>query len=143
MAILSMATGVLVVTGGLATRLVAQESPARAGEAEKPTASKAEKPSKAPAEPRTAAEFLARGKERLAQKEFELALDDLGKAIRLEPRPAPLFAARAEVWAAEHQRDMEIDDLCRAIYLDPMNADHLLARRGFVVGPGASRARHG
>ncbi|MHB1555951.1 MAG: tetratricopeptide repeat protein [Isosphaeraceae bacterium] len=82
----------------------------------------------APAEPRTAAEYEARAKQRLARKDYRDATEDLDRAIALEPRRAALYVARAQVWAARFHTDMEIDDLSTAIELDPANPEYRLAR---------------
>jgi tetratricopeptide (TPR) repeat protein len=119
----------VVAVGWLSTRLAAQEAPSvPRGQSGKSATAKAARPPAAPAEPRTAAEYLARGKDRLASKDYELALADLDRAIRLEPASARLYAARAEIWGARHRRDVEVDDLGTAIRLDPTNVEYLLAR---------------
>ena len=79
-------------------------------------------------EPKTAAEFLARGERLYKQRDFDAAIDDISAAIRLEPAVASSYALRAQVWGARHIRDREIADLDIAVRLDPTNADYLVAR---------------
>lgn len=81
-----------------------------------------------PAEPRTAADYQARAKQWLAQKDYRQATEDLDRAIALEPRSAGLYVARAQVWASRFYPDLEIDDLTAAIELDPANPEYRLAR---------------
>ena len=84
---------------------------------------KADKP-----DPRTAAELVKQGADRLTSSEYDQSLADFNQAIRFDPGYAPAYAGRAQAWAKKHYRDREIADITEAIRLDPNNASYRVAR---------------
>lgn len=121
-----MAGMAIVTIGGGPPRVSAQDGSKGVTPSTSPTPTKSARP--ASAEPRTAADYHARAKQWLAQKDYRQATEDLNRAIALEPRSAGLYVARAQVWAARFYPDMEVDDLTTAIQLDPANPEYRLAR---------------
>jgi len=79
-------------------------------------------------DPKTAAELVKRGDDRLATKEYDQAIADYDDALRLDPNYAPAYASRAIAWARKHYRDREIVDCTEAIKRDPNNAAYRVAR---------------
>ena len=94
-------------------------------------------------EPATAAQFVDRGNEWLAQERFDRAMADYNAAIRLDPKYAPAFAARARTWAKKHYREKEIADCSEAIRLEPNNATYWLTRAESWSAQGLHPQRHG
>jgi tetratricopeptide (TPR) repeat protein len=80
------------------------------------------------AEPQTAVDFVARGDERAAQKQYDRAIADYTSALKLDPKYAPAYIARGRAWANRHYREKEIADCSEAIKLEPGNAMYWLAR---------------
>jgi tetratricopeptide (TPR) repeat protein len=79
-------------------------------------------------EPKSAAQFLARGNARFAASRYDDAIADYTAAIRIDPTCSPAFAARAQSWAMKHYREREIADYNEAIKLDPKNTGYRVAR---------------
>jgi tetratricopeptide (TPR) repeat protein len=80
------------------------------------------------ADPRTAAELVTRGGDRLDSREYDEAISDFTEAIKLDPTCAPAFIGRGRAWARKHYRDRELADYSEAIRIDPNNASYRVAR---------------
>jgi tetratricopeptide (TPR) repeat protein len=79
-------------------------------------------------EPKSAAEFVARGDARCTEVNYDDAIADYTAALRLNPAYAPAYAARARAWAGKHYRERELADCNEAVRLDPNNTNYRVAR---------------
>jgi tetratricopeptide (TPR) repeat protein len=62
------------------------------------------------------------------RKDFDLAIAECTRAIRLDPRDAEAFYLRGSTWASMDRMDQALIDLDESLRLDPRNPASLVAR---------------
>jgi tetratricopeptide (TPR) repeat protein/serine/threonine protein kinase len=70
-------------------------------------------------QPQSASDYYARGFGRFVRDDYDGAIADLGKVIRLNPKSAQSYCLRGEAWRAKQDYDKAITDYTEAIRLDP------------------------
>ena len=76
-------------------------------------------------------ELSASAKRHLVQREYDAAIADYSKAIKISPQDAQLYDGRGLAFEGKRDYKRAIADFSKAIQIDPSNTD-FLSHRGFV-----------
>jgi tetratricopeptide (TPR) repeat protein len=83
--------------------------------------------------PSTAAAFNTRGVERLARREYDLAIADFTQAVRLDGATGKYFYHRGAAYYEKRQDDLALQDFAKAIALNPSDTLAYLARAELLL----------
>lgn len=79
-------------------------------------------PFRADADPKDATAYHLRGRARYENAQYDAALKDYARALKLDPKLAPAHFDRGRAWLKKNDYDKAIEDFTTAISFDPTNA---------------------
>src|SRR6516164_4591495 len=83
-----------------------------------------------------AAEAVEKGNAALARQDFEQALAQFNKAIKIDPKNPSAYLARAVAYAMKGERTAALADYEKVLQLDPRNVQAYTYRGGLHLGGG-------
>lgn len=87
-----------------------------------------------------AADYRLRGAGHIARNEFEAALADMERAVKMNPQEAENFRQRAAAYGKLNKLDLAVADVTQALELEPQSVDLLIERGNFHYARGDATA---